>query len=79
MAIISSLYILFSSTASAGWWHNWCERYLVANDPYQFERVSTEWLIKEVRWLESSRELTSQDESMLKIMRDELTSRGVGR
>lgn len=66
-----------SVRAHAGWWTDFCERHLIADDPYQFETASTEWLIREVRWLEAAREPTAHELSLIRILRSELERRAL--
>lgn len=39
--------LLIVAIAHAGWWSNFCERHLIADDPYQWEVYDKYWLIKE--------------------------------
>lgn len=46
------LIALLVSTANAGWWSDFCEKHLVADDPYQYEQVSINYLTTEIAALE---------------------------
>lgn len=76
MVILSSIYVLFSSTAHAGWWGDWCERHLIADDPYQFEQVSDEWIVDEIERLEMREgQLDARETRYLGLLRAELEAR----
>lgn len=72
------LIALLSSYANAGWWTNWCERHLIADDPYQFETVSSEYIINEISLLETRQPLSVSDERLLRILKHELQIRNEG-
>lgn len=56
-------------------WQDFCERYLVANDPYQFETTSLLWLLRERDRYRAMNEWTYQDQAMFKIITDEIERR----
>lgn len=75
--------LLFISLAQAGtlsdWWGGFCERYLVADDPYQFEKAPTDWLLREemrYQLLIVAESADRHDLAMLKIIQHELARRG---
>lgn len=71
--------LLAISVAHAGWFSDFCERHLVANDPYQFEQTSSEFLMQEIAKLEIKEKwgtITRDDKSILLIMRREIELRG---
>lgn len=37
--------LLVGVTVSAGWFSNWCERHLIAEDPYQYEHLTVDQLV----------------------------------
>lgn len=49
MKFLFSLTLLFSTSANAGWFSNFCERHLVAADPYQYEHLTVDQLVS-VYW-----------------------------
>jgi hypothetical protein len=79
--------LLTASLAHGGWWgslkeneqfRDWCERYLVAADPYQFEQSSKEWLLGErnrLSFLKDSGRSTYSDRKILEIIEGELARR----
>jgi hypothetical protein len=81
--------LLTASLAHGGWWselkenerfRDWCERNLVAADPYQFEQSSKEWLLRErnrLTLLKDSGRSTYSDRKILEIIEGELARRSV--
>ncbi len=67
--------LLTLSIAQAGWWQDFCSRYLVMNDPYQFEHVSLMYLLRERDRYMSMDQLSYQDDQMLRIILDEIKRR----
>jgi hypothetical protein len=63
-----------AESARAGWWQSFCERHLIADDPYQFETVASDWLDREIGRLEiraAWNKITERDARMLEILRAE--------
>lgn len=72
------LSLLFTTHAHAGWFKSWCERKLVADDPYQFETASTDWVIKQFTFMQTRdrwKTLPEQDAGLYAILRRELEIR----
>jgi hypothetical protein len=79
--------LMTASLAHGGWWsdlkenerfRDWCERYLVAHDPYQFGHSSKEWLVRErdrLTFLKDSGRSTYDDRKILEIIEGELVRR----
>jgi hypothetical protein len=45
--IVLSLITMRSHMAHASWWSNFCERHLIADDPYQWQEYDAQWLLQE--------------------------------
>lgn len=74
---ISLIPLFFLPSAKAGWWTNFCEKF-IAEDPYQFEEASIEWLENSIYFYavrERLGTLSRSDAKILEIMRRELKSR----
>lgn len=72
------LFALLISTSHAGWWSDFCSRHLMANDPYQFETASTEWLRQAIDRLEIKErwgKIEPEDQWYLDTMRRTLKER----
>lgn len=70
--------LLFLSIAQAGWLSDWCERHLVADDPYQYEEAPTAWIEYKVYYLDVKRRSGMADKSelrLLKLLEQELQRR----
>jgi hypothetical protein len=66
------------SLAHAGWWADFCEKHLVAEDPYQYEQTSTEWLDREIakyQIKEAWGKLDNQEKTHLRILLRERNQR----
>jgi hypothetical protein len=69
---------MLSLSAQAGWFKDFCERHLIAQDPYQFEDSPRWWLEEELRRMEVSERwmnLTRGEKARLKLIREELDLR----
>jgi len=66
------------SAAQAGWFQDFCERHLIADDPYQFEQTDLAYLIQFYDRLKMRASRDSPDRSeirLLNIVRNELLER----
>lgn len=84
--MIGVLYFIFAlNTASAGplkaWWTNFCERHLIAEDPYQFESLSVDELVTAYHRVESKalvREIRARLETDLSYEDREILTKTIG-
>lgn len=74
--------LLFINIANANivtdWLAGFCERHLVAADPYQFEHTSTDWLIRESARLElliATDSASRSDKKLFEIIEQEMSRR----
>lgn len=66
------------STAHAGWWSDFCERHLIADDPYQYQEAPREWIVNQIDILEIKQRwgtITKRELSTLSILQRELAGR----
>lgn len=56
-SLLFALIVLFPVQSHAGKWSDWCSRHLIDDDPYQFEHVSAENLVKLYDYYESDADL----------------------
>lgn len=67
--------IMGSQQAHAGWWSDWCEKNLIAADPYQFREAPTAWIEYRIYYLEVQERanmLSNTDRQILKVLKQEL-------
>lgn len=60
--------------AHAGWWSDWCERNLIAADPYQFREAPTSWIEQRIYYIEVKQRanmLSKNDRQVLKVLKQE--------
>jgi hypothetical protein len=73
------LALLIAMPAQAGWFSDFCQRHLIADDPYQFEQTSENLLVVE-RYRYSLRIrngiATNRDRALYRLLDDELKRRG---
>lgn len=71
--------LLFSITANAGWFSNWCEKHIIADDPTQFESTPSAWIERKIYVLEIQKTngvASRADLRLLKSLKAELKRRG---
>ena len=76
--ILLGIIIGNGAPAHAGWFRDWCNRNLIAADPYQFETTPIEWIRKEHARLDIKAlwgTATDDDREMLVILKRELDKR----
>lgn len=72
------LFFLGLAFAHAGWWGDFCERHLIADDPYQYEQTEAWQLRRQIQVLahrEWQGTISKSDRKQLEIMRRELKRR----
>lgn len=81
MKMIAVLILITSMPVHAGWWSNFCERHLIADDPYQWEQYPTAWIEFKIYSLEvavRNRMASDKDIRMLVQLKQEMENRAAG-
>lgn len=71
--------IFSASMVHAGWFSDWCQRHVIADDPFQYRELSTVWIERKIYALEimkANRVASRADLNLLKGLRKELETRG---
>lgn len=78
-SLLKIFIIVISFRANAGWISDFCERHLIADDPYQFEQTPENLLVVE-RYRYSLKITngiaTKRDRAIFQLLDDELKRRG---
>jgi hypothetical protein len=80
IVVLTAFFVLgvFCGQCHAGWLKAVCEKYLVADDPYQFETYSEQWVIKHLQSLrikEAWGKASDNDLTMIVILEKDLERR----
>lgn len=75
------IFLISMATAHAGWWSDWCERHLIADDPEQYADAPTSWLEHRIYYIEvmvRANMATKTDIRILKSLKKEMERRTHG-
>jgi hypothetical protein len=70
--------MLAAQSASANWFKQACEKWIIADDPFEFEQISLDWIVREVERLsikDAWAKLDTKEQRRLQYLKSELARR----